>query len=120
MNPLNLFSSTTDVDKYQSGDTIFKEGEPGDRLYVVRRGKVELSVHGKPLETVEEGDIIGELSLIDRFARSATAIARSSCELIPVDEQRFRNLVSENPFFALHVMEVMAERLRRTTSLATK
>lgn len=120
MNPLNLFTDMKDAVSYEAGETIFKQGEPGDTLYVVRSGEVAISFDGEPLETVGVGSILGEMALIDRSARSATATAKNACQLIPVNEGRFRSLVSENPFFALHVMEVMADRLRKTNALATK
>lgn len=115
MNPLNLFSEDSDIESYKSGDTIFSEGEPGNKFYVVKNGELEISVGGKSMETVGSGGIVGELSLISHFARTAAVSAKTDCELIAVDDTRFRHLVSENPFFALHVMDIMAKRLRDTT-----
>jgi CRP-like cAMP-binding protein len=59
-----------------------------------------------------KGGIFGEMSLIDDKPRSATARARTDCELVPIDEGRFLELVHQKPGFALEVMKVMAERLR--------
>jgi CRP-like cAMP-binding protein len=53
------------------------------------------------------------MSLIDDSPRSADAVAKTACVLAPVDERRFLFLVHETPMFALHVMSVMAERLRK-------
>lgn len=117
MNPLKLFSKTAETETYTPGDTIFRQGEPGDKLYVVRSGRVEIQTSGVILDTVGEGGILGEMALIDSSARSATAIALSECELIPVDERRFTFLVQQTPFFSVHVMRVLAERLRKTNTL---
>jgi CRP-like cAMP-binding protein len=65
------------------------------------------------VETVGEGGIIGEMGLIDRGPRSATAIAKTDCKLVPLNEQRFTFMVQETPNFALQVMRIMADRLRR-------
>lgn len=117
MNPLNLFSRTTETETYAPGDTVFSQGEPGEKLYVVRSGQVEVQCNGMTVDTLGEGSILGEMALIDSSARSATAIARTECELIPVDERRFTFLVQQTPFFAIHVMRVLTERLRKTDAL---
>lgn len=99
-------------ERFSSGKTIFHEGESGNKMYVVKEGEVELSVHGTVLATLVTGGIFGEMVLIDRKPRSATARARTSCELIPIDEERFLALVHQNPSFALDVMKVLVQRLR--------
>jgi CRP-like cAMP-binding protein len=89
------------------------EGAPGDVMYVVLEGEVELLVRSQVLEVAGPGDLVGEMALIDAKPRSATARAKSDCRLAPVDERRFLFLVHEHPFFALHVMRVLTDRLRR-------
>lgn len=110
---LGLFRSAQDVTRYQSGDTIFAEGSVGDRMYVLRSGRVAVTVAGTLLEEVEPGGMFGEMVLLDKGApRSATVVATTECEVIPVDERRFLFLVQQTPFFALEVMRIMAARLR--------
>ncbi len=104
--------ATLDAEFFRSGRNIFMEGDSGDRMYIVREGLVELSVHGKLIERVGKGGILGEMSLIDKKPRSASAKATTDCELVPVDDQQFLKLVQENPGFAIEVMKVLAERLR--------
>jgi CRP/FNR family transcriptional regulator, cyclic AMP receptor protein len=58
--------------------------------------------------------IFGEMALIDDEPRSATAIAATDVELVPVSEKQFLFLVSQTPYFALKVMRVLAQRLRKT------
>ena len=60
-------------------------------------------------------DLRGELALIDRRPRSATAVAVTACVLAPIDEKQFQFMVQQTPFFALQVMRVLTERLRRQT-----
>ena len=75
---------------------------------------------GRSLGTLSAGAIVGEMALIDKNApRSATIIAKTDCRLAPIDEKRFEWMVAQTPSFALHVMRVLVDRLRRTTERAT-
>jgi CRP-like cAMP-binding protein len=74
---------------------------------------VDIFVNGKLVETVEAGGIFGEMALIDAESRTATAVARTDTKVVPVDERRFLFLIQQTPNFALHVMRVLSERLRR-------
>ena len=111
MVSLSLFRNAETKD-YTPGETIFCAGDPGDIMYVVAEGEVEIWVGPVLAETVKPGGIFGEMALIDHHVRSADAVAQSSCKLVPVDQRLFQFLVSETPFFALQVMGIMAERLR--------
>lgn len=91
---------------------IFEEGDQGVCMYIVKEGVVDLLYKGKFLATVEKGGIFGEMALIDFLPRSATAVAKSDCVLVPVDEKHFSRLVQETPAFALQVMRVLVQRLR--------
>jgi CRP-like cAMP-binding protein len=82
-------------------------------MYVVKDGEANIVVHGKVVETVGPGGIVGELALIDTQPRSATVVAKTDCQLVPIDEKRFMFLVQQTPYFSLHVMRVLADRLRR-------
>lgn len=113
MTALHLFRHATNGVSYSVGQVIFQEGEPGDLMYVVQAGKVSIHRNDTPIDMAEPGDIIGEMALIDERPRSATAIAATDCTLVPIDEQRFAFLVQQTPHFALTVMRVMANRLRR-------
>jgi CRP-like cAMP-binding protein len=116
MNLVNLFSNESDVTEYPAGACIFAEGSSGDRMYVVVDGEVALSVRGVELDILKAGDLFGEMALIDAEPRSATATARGACRVVAVTERRFAFLVQQTPFFALHVMRVLARRLRAMDS----
>jgi CRP-like cAMP-binding protein len=100
---------------YRAGDTIFEEGQAGDRMYAVRSGTVEIVRGDQILERVETGEIFGEMALIEHGPRSALARAKTDCEVVPIDEKRFQFLVQQTPMFALRLMRVVVDRLRRTT-----
>ncbi|MEI6233055.1 MAG: cyclic nucleotide-binding domain-containing protein [Planctomycetota bacterium] len=103
------------VKSYKAGEIIFRENDPGMFLYVVKKGKVELSRESVVLETVAVGHIFGEMALIEHHTRSATAMAKTDCQVVPVDEESFTFMVSQTPYFALDVLRVMAKRLRHAT-----
>lgn len=106
-------------EEHPAGETIFSEGEPADRMYLVSEGSVALTIAGRLVETVGPGGLFGEMAVIDREPRSAAAVAESDCKLVAIDKRRFWFLVQETPFFAEIVMRVMASRLRRETSAFT-
>jgi CRP-like cAMP-binding protein len=86
-------------------------------MYVVLEGALEISVGGKVVERSSRGAIIGEMALIDRSPRGATVIASENCSLAKIDERRFNRVIQQNPFFALHVMKVLADRIRHMNQL---
>jgi CRP/FNR family transcriptional regulator, cyclic AMP receptor protein len=100
---------------FRAGDVVFREGDTALCLFVVRTGTVALRAGGHVLERVEPGGIFGEMALVDGAPRSATAVAATDAELVPIDERRFLFLVQETPYFAQTVMRAMAARLRRMT-----
>jgi CRP-like cAMP-binding protein len=101
---------------FAPGDIIFSAGDAGDQMFVVRSGEVDIERDGKVIETLSAGGVFGEMALIDGAPRSATARAKTACELVPINERTFLFLVHETPFFAIAVMRTLAERLRRAAS----
>jgi CRP-like cAMP-binding protein len=111
---IELFRNADNVEAWKAGHHIFEEGsEGGGWMYGVKEGEVEIVVHGVAVETVGPGGIFGEMSLVDQSTRSASAVAKTDCVVVPVDARRFNFLVQQTPLFALQVMRIMAERLRR-------
>lgn len=108
-----LFRRDEGAVAFAAGQTIFSEGEGGDVMYVVVEGGVNLSVHGTLVETLAPGGMFGEMALLGNESRAATAVAVSDCKLSPIDEKRFLFLIQQTPYFALQMMRVMADRLRR-------
>jgi CRP-like cAMP-binding protein len=113
MTTLNLFRNATDIQSYTAGQTIFEAGALGDVMYVVQEGDVDIVLAGRVIDSAGAGGIIGEMALISDKPRSASAVARTDCKLVPIDEKRFTFLVQQTPYFSIQVMRVIAERLRR-------
>jgi len=82
-------------------------------MCVVGRGEVDIVDGDEGVEPVGTGGIFGEMPLIEQDRRSASAVAQTDCELVPINENRFKFLVQQTPFFAIEVMRIMAHRLRQ-------
>ena len=98
-----------------AGEPVFFEHQAGAEMYVVVSGRLDVLSYGKVLETVGPGGIVGEMALIDEAPRSAAALAAEKSEVAVIPRALFLQLVQDEPAFALHVMRVLAARLRRRT-----
>ena len=92
---------------------IFETGDKRDDMYAVVAGEVDLFVNGRHVETVGPGGIFGEMALIDKEARIGRAVAKTEAKVVEVDERRSLFLVQQTPNFAIHLMRVLSDRLRR-------
>lgn len=108
----NIFEHSTEPMNVAAGGIIFSAGEIGDRMYVVKSGEVDLKVGDCTVETVGPNGFFGEMSLIEKDPRSATAVAKTDCVLTPIDQRRFEFMTHEVPFFAITVMRALSHRLR--------
>jgi CRP-like cAMP-binding protein len=111
---IDLFRMSEDLQRFSAGQSVFKVGDAGAEMYAVVEGEVEIRIGDRTVETVGPGGIFGEMALVSKSPRSADAVAKSDCALAAVPERRFRFLVQQTPYFAIQVMQVMAERLRRS------
>jgi CRP-like cAMP-binding protein len=115
---IKLFENDAEAVEYAAGEVVFRQGDTGHVMYVVVSGQIELTLNDHHLDTVDAGHIFGELALIDSPTRSATATVATPTRLVTVDKRRFTFLVQEHPFFALYVMGVLAQRIRKIDQLA--
>lgn len=117
MNLAELFRHEPDLETLVAGQTLFNEGEKGELMYVLMSGTAMILVRGRLVETAEAGAMVGEMAMIDDAIRTATVIAKTDCKFLPIDRKRFNFLVHQTPNFALHVMRVIADRLRRADAI---
>lgn len=101
------------IQHFDAGEKIFLEDDSGGCMYVVQSGKVDVITFGSVLETVGPGGMFGEMALIDDGPRSAAALANEATEAAAIDKAMFVQLVREEPEFALRVMRLLTERIRR-------
>ncbi len=116
MTSFDTLRSEPDILSFSAGEKIIQEGETGDYMYAVLDGDVEIVKNGKVLEVISSGGMFGELALIDKQPRNASAVAKTDCQLVRINEERFVALVHHTPHFALQVMRVMADRIRYRAS----
>ena len=101
---------------YYAGEVIFHEGTVGEKAYLILKGQVRVTVAAPAgeilLSKLGEGEIFGEMSIVDPRPHTASVFAVSDVELYVIDETQFLNLTTKTPMFALRVMRVLATRLR--------
>jgi uncharacterized membrane protein len=111
-----------EVVKASEGATLFNRGDPGDSLYIVKKGAVEISFHNDQgqkiiLEQARVGDFFGEISLLDGGARSAQAVVTEDLEALVVDREDLDELFRVRPAAAMDLLTATGRRLRETTRL---
>jgi CRP/FNR family transcriptional regulator, cyclic AMP receptor protein len=109
----DFFRDSPNARVVPAGEPVFQRGDPADVMYVVLEGLIEVSVDGVTVERLDPGSILGEMAIVDDAPRSADAFAAVDSRLGPVDRDWFLHLIRHSPQFGLHVMSVMANRLRR-------
>jgi CRP/FNR family transcriptional regulator, cyclic AMP receptor protein len=115
-------ADVVDEIKLKAGEPLFQAGEPGDSLFVVRAGEIELSIKDNVgqkivLNNAGEGDMFGELSLLDSGPRTATAVAVSESDLLVLDRDDLILLFQQRPSAALHMLAAMSAMTRKADEL---
>jgi membrane protein len=105
------------VVRYEQGDTIFSEGDPGNEMYSVLKGRVAIRMAEKDLGTISEGECFGGLSFLLASKRVATATALDDVELVIINNENINNLMNEYPEFVVEMLREMALRLREANKL---
>ncbi|WP_234683598.1 Crp/Fnr family transcriptional regulator [Bradyrhizobium monzae] len=110
------------INAFAVDDVIFEEGSTGRELFVVLDGEVEIAKVGGARKTsiikLGKGEFFGEMAVIDGSARSATAIASApNTRVMRINHARFVYLVSQQPAFALMVMDALSKRLRASNAV---
>lgn len=109
--------------KYAAKSTIFSDGDPANKIYLIRDGEVRISIMipgagEEALALLKAGDFFGEMSLIDENVRSARAIANKDCVLMEIQKDDFKNLLNENGEIARKFLwefcRILTNRLRAT------
>ncbi|MDJ0657848.1 MAG: Crp/Fnr family transcriptional regulator [Xanthomonadales bacterium] len=101
---------------------VFMQGDPGDALYGIARGKVLISLstpEGKEfsLNLLEAGEVFGEIALLDGHPRTANARTLEETQLVVIHRAHFANLVEQHPAVALHLLQLLCARLRWNAQL---
>jgi CRP-like cAMP-binding protein len=120
MKFLELFRDWDDTLELDAGSIIFSEGGSADVLYVVLSGEVELKRRGDSVGTEKTGGIIGMMALIPGATRNATAEALTPLRLARLDRAQLEEVIQQNSKFSMHVMAILANRLRAVDRYITE
>jgi len=96
---------------YEPGDVVIRQGEPGERFYVIAEGQVRISKNGRQTAQLGTGDSFGEIALLRRIPRTATVTAISRLETRILDRELFLAAVTGNPESMMNADEVVSARL---------
>lgn len=102
---------------YSEGELIFKEGDEGDRMYVIQSGRVQIKKNTPSgdltIATLGKGEIFGEMALFDRLPRSATAAALDEARILSIDKKKLFQTIDRDPTLVFKTLESMSSRIRR-------
>lgn len=104
--------------EYQNGENIIKQGDEGDCLYVVQKGKVEVIDESGEQEiriaVIGENEFFGEMGLFEKDVRSCTVRAIGKAKVLTIDKKNFYKTIQKDPSIAYRLLEKMSARLRET------
>lgn len=109
---LSQIAQITDEVQFEEGDEVFREGEPGDSLYLVIEGKIRIHRGGNEVATLGARQVFGEMALLDSDARSATAGAISVVTCLRISSDDFNEILAEKGEIAIGIIRVLSRRLR--------
>lgn len=118
---LAFFRSAGTLEEKPGGKTIFMENEKpgglfsrGAKMYLLLDGEVGLMIRNQFFGVVKKGEVFGELAVIGALPRTATAMAKTNCRVLSLDEKQFHSALQKTPEFALMLTSIMVQRLRQS------
>jgi PPM family protein phosphatase len=109
--------------QFEKGEAIIREGETGDELFVLFRGKVQVTKGGMTIATLKAGGHFGEMGLVDQAPRSATVTALEETSSVSIDRDSLLKLMRRDPLLAVKLLwsfvQVLSERLRNANEALT-
>ena len=110
-DPLQKFAKT-----YAPGTVVFREGDTGDEMYIIQRGKVRVSkdFSGKPhvIAVLDKGEFFGEMAIVSQLARTATVTAIDEVEALAFDRDGLVKMITRNPRIGLSIIDRLCRRLQ--------
>ncbi len=101
---------------YHDGEVIVRQGDVGDSMYVIQEGRVQILVEQggqeRLVRVARAGELIGEMAIFEKRARSATVRAEGDVRLLTIDKKNFLRRISEEPSIALRIVQTMSQRIR--------
>ncbi len=109
---LAALARVADVETYAPGQAVFREGEMGDALFVIVRGKIRIESGGQRLAELGPGEAFGEMAVLDEVPRSGTAVAADETEVLRIGNEEFYEILHEQVEIAEGVIRMLTRRLR--------
>jgi CRP/FNR family transcriptional regulator, cyclic AMP receptor protein len=113
MQTIDVLKNDPDLRELIAGEILFARGDEAHQAFVIVEGELEIVVNDIVIDVANEGGIVGEMALIDDAPRSATVRATKPTKVAVINESRFAFMIQQTPFFAIKVMRIMSERLRK-------
>jgi CRP-like cAMP-binding protein len=113
--PGELLSQVSQISKaknYDNGETIFKDGDIGDSMFIVLEGKISITKGDKEIALLEKGASLGEMALLDNENRSANAIAKDDSILLKINQDVFYELMESNADIMKQIIKLLTGRIR--------
>lgn len=102
---------------FGAGESVVRQGDEGDSLFIVTRGELSVQVDGTPAGELREGDVFGEMSLLTGELRRATVVARGEVHLVEITKGEIEPIIRANPSLAGRLSGILAEREDRLAAL---
>ena len=109
---LDKVAKATDEIKMTAGTMIMDQGQMGREAFVVVDGDVNVRRNGRKVATLGAGNVVGEMSLLDKGPRTATVVCETDCTLLVIDQRRFIGVLEDVPSIAHKLMGTLASRIR--------
>jgi CRP-like cAMP-binding protein len=116
---LGRIAGLTEEARFESGQTIFKEGDPGDALYLVLSGRVLIERNGVTIREIEERDAFGTLEVLDFHPRAATAKAAGQVRALKLDGRQFHDLLALDIEMVESVFRMLCGHIRKILTLVS-
>jgi CRP-like cAMP-binding protein len=121
LKSLSSAVDTTGAVRVDQGDIIFRKGDPGDIMYIILDGKVQIYQEEGDMRFVQaqfgRGNFFGEMAIVSNQPRIASAVAAAPSVLLPVDKDVFLEKIRTDPAVALHTIQILIIRLRRSLEM---
>ncbi|RYE54500.1 MAG: cyclic nucleotide-binding domain-containing protein [Rhizobiaceae bacterium] len=120
---LKLLAFASDRVSYRTGETLFRQGDPGDAAYVILEGRADILAEADTgqirIAVLEDNAIVGEIAILCDVSRTATVRAAGPLEALRIRKDDFLKLLADYPDMMFEILRSLAQRLARTTSELT-
>ena len=116
---LGRIAGLTEEARFESGQTIFKEGDPGDALYLILSGRVLIERNGVTIREIEKRDAFGTLEVLDFHPRAATAKAAGQVHALKLDGRQFHDLLALDIEMVESVFRMLCGHIRKILTLVS-